>query len=156
MPEEKKLGDSVTYTNPDRGNKLMTVAGVLLKEGESVNLVEKLGESRARPIIDKLAKNRFFKVEGGEDHQQKQQEQPSQTDDEIAQQAVAEEARIRREQGDAKADEYVNSLDASGRKKDQGGGGGESAQRRPPPGEPPPDVKTPETMTLEQPPKRRG
>ena len=157
MPEEKKLGDSVTYTNPDKGNKLMTVGGVLLKEGESVNLVEKLGEARARPIIEKLAKNRYFKVEGGEDHSQKQPPQaPGAGEEDVAALAVAEEARIRREQGDAKADEYVQSLDESGRKRDQGGGGEDSAQRRPKQGEPPPDVVTPDQMTLETPSKRRG
>ena len=48
MPEEKKLGPGVVYKNPDKTNKLVTVGGVLFKEGQSVNIVEKLGEQRAQ------------------------------------------------------------------------------------------------------------
>lgn len=155
-PEEKKLGPSVTYTNPDGGAKLVTVAGVLMKAGQSVNLVEKLGESGAAPILKKLSGNRYFKVDGGPDHSKEEEKGPvaaAGSVNDIAAGAVAEEARIRSTQGDEAADKYVESLDENGVPKE--GSKDQPAQRKPKSGEPPEDVKTPESATLEKPARRR-
>ena len=152
--EKQKLGPNVTYTNPDGNAKLSSIGGIVVKEGESVNLVEKLGEARANALLPKLAKNRYFKVDGGPDHKQAAESQADTGSPELVSQALQEEARIRREQGDEAADKYIESLDESGRQKEQAE---EPAARRgqAKTGEPPPDVKTPEQATLETPPRRR-
>jgi hypothetical protein len=151
MADEKKLGPGIVYTNPDKSTPLMTVAGVLLREGKSVNLVEKLGEARATPILQKLAKVRFFKVDGGPDHQKVEaQPQVNNDVDSTANNAVREAARIRESQGAEAAERYIDSLDDDGNVK------GAKAERRPRSGEPPDDVKTPDEATLERPAGRRN
>ncbi len=155
--EEKKLGPNATYTNPDKGAKLITMAGVLMKEGQSVNLVEKLGEARAAPIMKKLAGNRYFRVDGGPDHSKEEAPPPAQGStldvNSTASAAVAEEARLRSTQGADAADAYVESLDEEGNVKE--GSQPKQNDRRPKQGEPPPEVHTPERETLEQPAPRR-
>lgn len=149
MAEEKKLGPSVTYTNPDKGAKLVTVAGILLKEGQSVNIVQRLGEKAAEPILKRLANSTYFKVDGGPDHaaalesQRKVDEAGVGDAEATANQAIREEARIRKEQGDEAADKYVSELDEYGQPK--------SAQRNQS------NYAAPEEPKLEQPaPRRRG
>jgi hypothetical protein len=153
MAEEKKLGPGITYTNPDKTSKIVTVAGVLLKEGQSVNLVEKLGEKQAQPILNKLAKNRYFQVDGGPKHEEQEQTVTSGGGGPTAaDNAVIEAQRIRASQGDEAADKYIDSLDEDGNVK---GGGEQQSERRPKQGEPPPDVQTPDKATLERPAPRR-
>jgi len=158
MPEEKKLGPGVQYLNPDKTNKLVTVGGVLFKEGQSVNLVEKLGEQRAKPILEKLAKNRYFQVDGGPKHEEQPQQQQTLgggAENTTATNAVAEEARLRATQGDEAADKYIESLDEDGNVK-EGSQSQSQSERRPKQGEPPPDVQTPDKATLEKPAPRRS
>jgi hypothetical protein len=154
MADEKKLGPGVTYTNPDKSTKIITVAGVLFKEGQSVNLVEKIGETRAAPILKKLAGNRYFKVDGGQDHSKQEAEatpyQPS-YEGTSADNAVNEANRIREREGQEAADRYIDSLDEDGNVK---GGSEPKSERRPKQGEPPKDVETPEEATLERPSRR--
>lgn len=118
MAEQQKLGPNVTYTNPDHDAKLVTIAGVLLKEGESVNLEERLGAAQAAPIFKKLAGSRHFKVDGGQDWSQQKPptSQPGQTGPAFAQ---LEEARLRKTEGDEAADKYVASLGPDGQPKEQ-------------------------------------
>src|SRR5580765_3050368 len=106
MATEKKLGPNVTYLNVDKSAKLVTVSGVLFKEGEPVNLVERLGEARAQPVLQKLAGNRYFKVAGAPDHSDANEaaEEGAATSDAANEALMAEEARIRRTQGDEAAD----------------------------------------------------
>jgi aconitase B len=122
MPEERKLGPGVKYLNLDKSAKLVTVAGVLFKEGQDVNLEEKLGKERAQQVLKQLAKNRFFQVQGGPDQKEYAQEQLRQatSEESTAHLAIAEEARIRARDGDEAADKYVESLDENGQvKRDQ-------------------------------------
>jgi hypothetical protein len=153
MAEEKKLGPSVKYTNPDKTSKLITVAGVLIKEGESVNLVERLGEAKAAQVLKKLAGNRYFKVDGGPDHEAEEKkrreldEQGFGPEDTAAQQAITEEARIRKAEGDEAADKYVQSLDQFGRQKQ---GQDEQSRRKAEQ-----SYQGPEQAALEQPAQRR-
>jgi hypothetical protein len=152
MAEQKKLGPNVTYTNPDKTSKLMAVGDVLLKEGESVNLVEKLGEARARPILEKLARNRYFKVDGAEEPKPEQgSTNVALSGDSTVAMALREEARIRKEQGDEAADAYVQGLDEQGQSKPED----QPAKGRSRQSEPPPEVQTPSEPTLETPPRRR-
>lgn len=154
MPEEKKLGPGVTYTNPDKDAKLVTVSGILLKEGEEVNLVDRLGEAKAKPILEKLSKNRYFKVAGGPEHKPPGDVvSASSGSEDTTSLAIREEARIRREQGDEAADKYIQGLDERGQS--QGESGEPPAKGRAKQGEPPPDVQTPDQATLESPPRRR-
>jgi hypothetical protein len=141
MAEEKKLGPSVTYTNPDKGAKMITVAGVLMKEGQAVNLEEKLGKERAAPLLKKLANNRYFSVQGGPDHKD-DQDQPAGPDDDQAAWAVNEEAKIRARDGDEAADKFVESLDDQGNVKDDQGAAQKQAEAK---------YKGPEEPRLEQP-----
>lgn len=143
---EKKLGPSVTYLNPDKSAKLVTVAGVLMKEGESVNLVERLGEAKAEPVLKKLAGNKYFKVDGGPEHDFEATTIGA-PDPETTAGVVAEEARIRARDGDEAADAYVANLDEKGQPKAARGRPGElpaGARHQPP-----------EKETLEQPAQRR-
>ena len=148
MAEEKKLGPNVTYTNPDKDAKMMAVSGVLLKEGESVNLEEKLGKEAAAPILKRLAKNRFFKVDGGEDHAKKAEEQVAPPSPDQANWALAEEARIRKAEGDEAADKFIQSLDDTGSVKAEAGDQ-QKQQRRAEV-----EAKAPTEPTLEQPRRR--
>lgn len=154
MADEKKLGPGVTYTNPDKSTKIITVAGVLFKEGQSVNLVEKIGEVRANDILKTLAGNRYFKVDGGPDHGKQEQQQPAYQpsyEGTAADAAVAEANRLREREGQEAADRYIDSLDEDGNVK---GGGEHKSERRSRQGEPPDDVKTPDEATLERPSRR--
>jgi hypothetical protein len=62
---DKKLGPSVTYIDHDKSARLVTVAGVPLRDGESVNLEDALGPERAKGVLQKLAGNPYFEVQGG-------------------------------------------------------------------------------------------
>jgi hypothetical protein len=115
MAEQQKLGPNITYTNPEGDAKLVNVGGVLLKEGESVNLVEKLGEATAAPLLRKFAQSPHFQVDGGPDWSQKREAQSQGPDASTAAYAQQEEQRIRRTQGDDAADKYVASLGKDGR-----------------------------------------
>ena len=145
MAEEKKIGPSVTYTNPDKGAKMITVAGVLLKEGQAVNLEERLGKEKAGPILKKLAGNRYFSVQGGPDHAKEEKDEAAGPDEDQAAWAVNEEAKIRARDGDEAADKFVESLDEQGRVKDQGGGQDAAAKQAER------NYKGPEEPKLEQP-----
>ena len=69
MADEKKLGPSATYLGNFEGDKQsVTMAGVFFKPGKSVDLIKELGATRGQAMIDKLAGNTFFKVDGGPDH----------------------------------------------------------------------------------------
>lgn len=97
-PEGQDLGPGVTYLNPDKSAKFVGIAGVLFREGESVNLVEKLGPARAKPILQKLAGNAYFRVDGGPDHQEARQAMESRAQDEVLiNDAVLREQAMRRE-----------------------------------------------------------
>lgn len=148
MAEEKKLGPNVTYTNPDKGAKIMNVAGVIMKEGESVDLEKKLGKEAAAPILKKLAGNRYFKVDGGPDHSKESEEQPPGGNEDQAAWAVTEEARIRKTEGDEAADKFIASLDDTGTvKADEQAAAKQKAEA---------NYKAPEKPTLENQPRRRG
>lgn len=70
LEAEKELGPSVTYHNLDGSAKYTSVGGLALEDGKSVNFVEKLGPARAKPLLQKLAGNHFFTVDGGPDHKE--------------------------------------------------------------------------------------
>jgi hypothetical protein len=146
--QEKKLGPNVTYTNPDKTAKMTTVAGVLLKEGQAVNLEERLGKEKSASILKKLANNPYFQVDGGPDHSKKMEEQGSAPNEEQAAWAVNEEARIRRTEGDEAADKFVESLDDDGLPKEQGA----SAQKASKAKQAEENYKAPEKEQLETPP----
>ena len=70
MAEEKKLGPNVTYVGAGEDDKAaVTMAGVRFEPGKSVNLEDRLGKSGAASMLQKLSKNRYFKVDGGVDHE---------------------------------------------------------------------------------------
>jgi len=151
MPEEKKLGPNITYTNPDKGAKMTSVAGVLLKEGEAVDLEKRLGKEKAAPILQKLAKNRYFKVDGGPDHSKEEQEEAPAPNVDQANWALNEEARIRAKEGDEAADKFVESLDENGIPKAEG----ESRQKASKAKEAEENYKAPKEPQLEQPSRPR-
>src|SRR5262245_11690595 len=69
MAEEKKLGPNVTYLGNDEEDKqAVTIGGIRFKPGESVDVVERLGEQEGNDFLKRYAGNRFFKVDGGPDH----------------------------------------------------------------------------------------
>lgn len=68
MPEEKKLGTKITYTDPDGNNKPVEVLGVPLAPGKTVDLADFVDEKEAQRVAEKLAGNPYFRVEGGPDH----------------------------------------------------------------------------------------
>src|SRR4051812_25597481 len=111
---ETKLGPSVTYTNPTHDAKLVTIAGVLLREGQSVNLEEQLGAVRAAPILKKLSQNTHFQVEGGPDWSKVKAPAQVREDPGVINAAQREEPRLRQVEGDDAADRYVASLGPDG------------------------------------------
>jgi hypothetical protein len=151
--EPKKLGPNVTYTNPDKGAKMTTVAGVLLKEGQAVNLEEKLGKDKAGPILKKLANNPYFKVDGGPDHKSKEEGEGLAPNEDQAAWAVNEEARLRKTEGDEAADKFVESLDDNGVPKAQAAENEKATKAK----KAEEDYKAPKEPTLENPvpPRRR-
>lgn len=71
MAKEKQLGPGVTYRDLDRNAPVVVVAGVRFEDGETVDLVDELGEGRAQPLLRKLAGNHFFDVENsGAEHEE--------------------------------------------------------------------------------------
>jgi hypothetical protein len=107
----EKLGPNATYLNIEGSAKIVTFQGVMFKEGESVNLEEKLGKDRAQAALKKLAGNPHFQVDGGPDRKKEAEAKDEAVDPEVQKHVIAEEARIRREQGDEAADKYVASVD---------------------------------------------
>lgn len=68
MADEKKIGPNVTYVGNDENDKQgVSMLGLRFQPGEKVNLVEKLGQTRAAPVLQKLLGNLYFKVDGGPD-----------------------------------------------------------------------------------------
>lgn len=62
------LGPKVTYRgNHPNDKRSVVMAGVVFKPGQPVNLIKELGEAKAKPILQKLAGNTFFAVDGGPD-----------------------------------------------------------------------------------------
>lgn len=74
MPEESKIGTTVTYSDPDDTRKPVSIAGVTLPPGESVDLSDFMDEGKATRLAEQLAKNPHFQVEGGPDWQQELEE----------------------------------------------------------------------------------
>lgn len=139
--EEKKLGPGVTYHNLDGSAPVVTLAGsVRVEDGDTVDLIDELGETNGRALLNKLAGNPYFDVEG------------SDADHEDARETIAEAAgRDRRKAAPRKpavkkavarriAQEDAEHGDDTGN-----AGDGDT----PPEGELPPDVPTPDAPTLE-------
>ena len=115
----EKLGPNVTFNDYNKeGTKSVSIEGVLLEDGKSVNLVEALGEARAQPLLKKLAGNPSFKVDGGPDHQaeakkkqqfeQQQAERRQQLQDEASKKTQDEE-RAKSEEQTKKAEEAAQA-----------------------------------------------
>lgn len=87
--KEHKLGPSVTYDPPDGEPETTEVGNVPMVKGESVNVVDMLGEQRGNELLRKLANNPHFKVDGGPDleKQKKAREDAQQKVDEAKQKA---------------------------------------------------------------------
>lgn len=64
MAKEKTLGPGVTYHDLDGAAPVVTVAGVTFADGDTIDMVDELGEKRAGQLLAKLAGNPFFDVEG--------------------------------------------------------------------------------------------
>lgn len=91
--EEKKLGPNVTYVGNNEDDKeVVTAHGVRFKPGEAVNLNDRLGEEKAKEVLKSLSGNRFFKVDGGPDHQaeEKKRQEAAQKEADAAQKDAAE------------------------------------------------------------------
>lgn len=92
MAKDKQLGPGVIYYNLAGDAPVVTIAGVTFADGETVDLVDELGEARARPVLEKLSGNHFFDVEGSvADH------------DSVRGQVAAESGRERRKPAARKA-----------------------------------------------------
>jgi hypothetical protein len=73
--KEQKLGPNVTYVGGGEEDKqAVTMMGIRFKPGESVNLEERLGKQQSAAVLQKLAGNQYFKVDGGPDHQKTKEE----------------------------------------------------------------------------------
>jgi hypothetical protein len=57
----------VTYNPPEGEPETTEVGGVPMVKGESVNIVDMLGEVRGNALLAKLSNNPHFKVDGGPD-----------------------------------------------------------------------------------------
>lgn len=68
MPDEKKLGTTITYLDPDGNNKPVRVLDIPLAPNKAVDLADFVSQGDAEAMAKKLAGNPFFKVEGGPDH----------------------------------------------------------------------------------------
>lgn len=67
--EKKQLGPSATYHNLDGTAPTVTVAGVVFTDGEAVDVIDELGETRGAAVLAKLAGNHFFDVDNSDaDH----------------------------------------------------------------------------------------
>lgn len=98
--KEQKLGPSVTYNPPDGEPETTEVGGVPMVKGESVNVIDLLGEQAGNALLKKLSGNSFFKVDGGPDleKQAKAREEAQKKVDE-----AKEKAEERRREEAAKA-----------------------------------------------------
>jgi hypothetical protein len=67
--EEKKLGPNVTWNPGEDQKKPMKMYGVTFVPGQSVNVEDAVGSSGAQEVLKKLSTNRYFKVDGGPDHE---------------------------------------------------------------------------------------
>lgn len=68
MPEENKLGTSVTYLDPNDRRKPVSVQGVWFEPNKATDVAEYLPTKQAEQLVKKLAGNQHFQVDGGPDH----------------------------------------------------------------------------------------
>lgn len=68
MADEKTQSTKITFTDPERTGKPVTVAGVQLMPGEAADLADFMDEDRAKEIASSFTQNSYFHVEGGPDH----------------------------------------------------------------------------------------
>jgi hypothetical protein len=124
MADEKKLGPNVTYVGNDENDKqAVTMMGIRFKPGEAVNLEERLGATRAKPVLQKLIGNTYFKVDGGPDHR-KQQEAKAKAEEEEnkqAQEDAEEEEQMRLERENPPPAETSNESGGGRRRGSRGG-----------------------------------
>ena len=141
----KTLGPQATYRNLDGSAKRVTVAGVTFTDGKPINVIAELGDKRGAELLQKLAGNHFFDVEGSK----------------------ADHSDIRDRVGDASGDEPEPAPKANVRKsvakriakedQDDESVGTERPPKTDPAPEPhqteelPDDVKTPDAPQLENP-----
>ena len=106
MADEQKLGPNATYIGEDSEHVVMH--DVTFERNKSVNVVDLLGEEKGKKVLQKLAGNQFFKVDGGPDHakamKERQEMQQKQGERRQQRQAQTEEERkqerqARRERG---------------------------------------------------------
>ena len=134
MAEDKKVGPSATYVGED--SNAVTVQGVVFERNKSVNVLDLLGPERGQKVLDKLAGNQFFKVDGGPDHEKRKKEREEQA-------KRLEEERVKRR------DERVQKAEAERQERREGRRAnqlGEAAL-------PPEGYKGPDKPTLERPKK---
>lgn len=68
MPEENKLGTSVTYLDPNGKKKPVRIAGVSLEPNKATDLADFFPQERAERLAQQLSTNPHFQVEGGPDN----------------------------------------------------------------------------------------
>lgn len=108
--DEKKLGPNATYLNPDGDVKKIEMGGVTFHENEPVNLNDMLGEEAAKPMLQKLAGNKHFKVDGGPDHA-KQAEAKAKAEAKEKERDEKEKAEEDKERDKARAKAEANAPD---------------------------------------------
>ena len=128
MAEEQKVGPNATYVGEDAQS--VTMQGVTFERNKAVNVVDLLGEEKGKRVLQKLAGNQFFKVDGGPDHakaKKLREEQEGKLRDERQRMRDARDNRDLQERKDRRANQL-----------------GKAAL-------PPDDFKGPERETLESP-----
>lgn len=148
MTKETKLGPSVTYHNLGGDAPQITLAdSVVMDDGDTVDLIEELGETQGRRMLEKLAGNPYFAVENN----------PDDGDHDEARERIADEAGRERRKAKPRtpavkksvarriaAEDRENGDD--GKNAGEGAGEGDNGND----GEELPDsVETPEQATLE-------
>ncbi len=139
--KEQKLGPNVTYIGSGEGDKTpVTMAGVRFAPGESVNLEERLGP-QGQSMLKKLAGNKYFKVDGGPDHEAEAKKRA-----ELEEKEQADEAK-------RLEDEEKQRQEAAQQTAKQAPAQPPRSDTRTPP--PPPDWEGPENEGLEKQPTSR-
>lgn len=145
--EKQKLGPNVTYNPPEGEPETTSTYGIPFVKGQSVNVVDLLGEAGAQGALKKLSGNRFFKVDGGMDHEKagKTREEAQEKVDK-----ANEEVRKRREE-EAIAASQGNPIQPT----NQVGKPAYGKKGETPEPEAPESYKAPEKENLEHQPTRR-
>jgi sRNA-binding protein len=108
--KEQKLGPNVTYNPPEGEPETTEVGGVPMVKGESVNVVDLLGETRAGALLAKLANNSFFKVDGAPDHAKQAEAREKQQKKVDEAKAKAEERQREEREQAARGETRTNQL----------------------------------------------